>query len=91
MTTIVELVILNLKKDFVDGFERKDLKWPAAEYGNIDNELKTITTSDFTRYFFYFPRSHMPSPPHLSSKLYIFVSSFDVCHKHQLSEGVNLV
>ena len=36
---------------FENGFELKDFKWPAEEYGNFAEQLKTVSTSDFTRYF----------------------------------------
>ena len=34
-----------------NGFEPKDFKWPAEEYGSFPEQLKTVSTSDFTRYF----------------------------------------
>ncbi|KAH9932620.1 uncharacterized protein B0H18DRAFT_1115848 [Fomitopsis serialis] len=40
---------------FENGFERKDFKWPEAEYGNFVDDLKWITTADYTRYYFDFP------------------------------------
>ncbi|TFY64150.1 hypothetical protein EVJ58_g2798 [Rhodofomes roseus] len=40
---------------FENGFEPKDFKWPQEEYGDYIEQLKTIATSDFTRYYFTFP------------------------------------
>ena len=40
---------------FEDGFEPKDFKWPAEEYGSFADQLKTVSTSDFTRYFVTIP------------------------------------
>lgn len=39
---------------FENGFELKDFKWPAEEYGSFADQLKTVSTSDFTRYFVTF-------------------------------------
>ncbi|KAI0729173.1 hypothetical protein C8Q72DRAFT_830573 [Fomitopsis betulina] len=34
---------------FENGLEPKDFKWPEEEYGNFTEQLKAISTSDFTR------------------------------------------
>jgi len=46
---------------FENGFERKDFKWPADEYGNFVDDLKSIAAPDSTHTRYYFP---FPSFPH---------------------------
>ncbi|KAI0712901.1 hypothetical protein C8Q72DRAFT_906732, partial [Fomitopsis betulina] len=35
---------------FENGLEPKDFKWPEEEYSSFADQLKAISTSDFTRY-----------------------------------------
>lgn len=50
--TVVRLV-------FENGLEPKDFKWPAEVYGSFADNLKAVSTTDFTRHFATF--SEFPS------------------------------
>ncbi|KZT64288.1 hypothetical protein DAEQUDRAFT_732796 [Daedalea quercina L-15889] len=73
-----------------NGFEAKDFKWPAAEYGDFAEELKKVSTSDFTRYFFSFPSfpPTITSAPVTETALITLKADVDLAQFNLLQEGI---